>query len=283
MSMRARIFITKARTILRKQYLRAIGHPSWIRAHAHNFYLVNEEREFIYGFIPKVASGSLTVWFLKVLGHEDISIGSHGYARSRYSLLNQPLRISMQMWERLFKFAFVRNPWSRLLSSYLGIFLLRRSPQPSYELIAKPIMVRIRRKIGGTHRSELYVTFAEFARWVCSNKNDYITNSHWRSQSWFIEPGIMDFIGKFENLSEDMEYIIQKFKLHSSVPHRHKTEYRSDGSHSARKFCDIPSIDLQEMEGLPTYRQFYSAELKEMVAERYQRDIELFGYHFEDD
>jgi hypothetical protein len=280
--MNVSILVTKARAMLRKQYLRAIGHPSWTCAHAHNSYLVNEENGFIYGFIPKVASGSLTVWFLKTLGHNDVSVGSHGYARSQYSLLKKPLRISMQMWERLFKFAFVRNPWSRLLSSYVSIFLHRRDPQPSYELIAKPVIARIRKQIGGLDRKGAYVTFSEFARWVCSNRNDYMTNPHWRSQSWFVEPESMDFIGRFEKLNEDMEYIVQRFELRCSLPHRHKTDYKENDSHDALRFFEIPSTRLQEMKRLPSYRHFYSSELKEMVAERYRRDIQLFGYRFED-
>jgi len=87
-------------------------------------YLIDRSRDLIYIPIPKVASTSLKIWFLHtspdLAAHPDPAgwkvnawLGNEG---GRYLLKDPaPLRDG-----RTFRFAFVRNPWSRLVSSYVN-------------------------------------------------------------------------------------------------------------------------------------------------------------------
>jgi hypothetical protein len=70
---------------------------------------------------------------------------------------------------------------------------------------------------------------------------------------------LVDFIGRFENLAQDISHVFDKLGLEASqleIPH----ENRSAHSH---------------------YSEMYTPETREIVRKRFRRDIEFFGYEFE--
>lgn len=79
---------------------------------------------------------------------------------------------------------------------------------------------------------------------------DYITNIH----------GVpsLDFIGKFENLQQDFDKICNKIGVpQKQLPHACKSNFKNK-----------PYVD------------FYNSTTKKIVAEKYAKDIEYFGYKF---
>jgi hypothetical protein len=171
----------------------------------------------------------------------------------------------LECWNAYFKFAFVRNPWDRLVSWYSMI-----RDAEKIRLHQTLIDRRKRSHLRQTRENKLwrYVldsssTFEEFIV-NCTDEIevdkgvfysftydqlDYITGSNGNL--------LVDFVGRFENLGSDLLKVYDKLGIElRSIPH----ENRSVRGH---------------------YSSFYTPETKMIVEERFKRDIEYFGYEFE--
>ena len=144
-------------------------------------------------------------------------------------------------FRKYFKFAFVRNPWDRLVSTY---FFLKNGGMNETD-----------RKWAEENIAP-YAGFEEFIEnWFTeSNTWEWV---HFRPQYYFIcdkQCNIrMDFIGRYENLVNDFKVVAARLGLQATLqpgnlsPHRHYTTY-------------------------------YSNKTYDIVSRIYQKDIKLFNY-----
>ncbi|CCQ10311.1 hypothetical protein PALB_11760 [Pseudoalteromonas luteoviolacea B = ATCC 29581] len=167
-----------------------------------------------------------------------------------------------------FKFSFVRNPWARLHSEFryrqaLGVanyqcdfktFLLTRFPTP---------------------QDDCYTTHRDLYRHVIPQSN------------FLYSPDgtcLVDFIGRFENLSEDFAIVAEKIGLSSMVlPHKNNTEQLGSKAILKRLLKPLQPRFLAPKKAAhgSDYRTAYDNETREWVAHFYAQDIERFNYQFE--
>ena len=140
-----------------------------------------------------------------------------------------------------FKFSFVRNPWDRSLSYYF--FRL----QKSYEMFGHgDSFLNWMKFLHNCRDNEHKNNFFQFYLSI-QNQYEFI----FRNDCLMI-----DYVGKFENLQQDFNTVCDKIEIpRQQLPHKNKTSHKH-------------------------YTEYYDDETREIVAQKYAKDIEYFGYKF---
>lgn len=101
-------------------------------------------------------------------------------------------------------------------------------------------------------------TFDNFVSY-CSELDLESWNSHFRHQCKLIDLNEIDFIGRLENFDRDIKEIFDKLDIPlPKVPNKNKSRERSH------------------------YSSYYTQKSKSLVGGMYRKDIQLFGYEFEE-
>lgn len=164
--------------------------------------MISDKDKFIFIHIPKCGGTSIERF---VLSHYGISNDwtrlyplealpmkvrsefSIGFGRQQHMSLSN---FSLEKQEEYFSFAFVRNPWDRIMSSYL-----------------------YSKRLGHKFTFKSFFDSIEF-------------ENHCKPQSYFLNKNI-DFIGRFETLQEDFNLVCGKLGLEpKQLPHENKTVHK---------------------------------------------------------
>ena len=218
--------------------------------------MVVRELKCVFVHIPKTGGSSIE----KVLNPEmdavstlsdvDLFVGWSDEFKiwMQHATMQQMNDLHRENFTTYFKFGFVRNPWARAVSDYL--WLLRDAGSS-----------RVSREISGAHTFYDYLMTRGFFRKIFKNYGniDY-RGDHIIPQVDFLfdENGnlLVDFIGKCENFQQDFDTICDKIGIpQQKLPHKNKTKHKH-------------------------YTEYYDDETREIVAEKYAKDIEYFGYEF---
>lgn len=187
----------------------------------------------IYVHIPKTAGTSILS-----------ALGQKGRGRNHF-----PWYIyhsaSPRKFNKYFKFAFVRNPWTRLYSAYR---YLRSGGNQVEDL-----------KI--SHQINEYANLEEF---IINGLGEgfFRNNPIFIPQSFFViglsGEVVVDFIGKYENLNEDFRVAAEKIGVKPALP---KTNVSKQVNNKNELFLISP-------------------ESKKIIYELYKQDIKYFQYDF---
>ncbi|MGX9418670.1 sulfotransferase family 2 domain-containing protein [Vibrio sp. WJH972] len=175
----------------------------------------------------------------------------HNLAGGHSNIEQYQVVFSKQEFDDYFKFTFVRNPWDRLFSAYN--FLKNEGMNDSD------------RDWALDNISE-YSCFNDFVKGWLTDSNIY-SSIHFIPQYKFLclpnsDEINVDFLGFFENIQGDFDVIADQLKLNHKPLLKHENKTKS----SSQK------VD---------YRDFYTDETRKIVAEVYKKDIEIFGYNFD--
>ena len=144
-----------------------------------------------------------------------------------------------------FKFAFVRNPYDRIISFYHYFSHVRNTLQ-----IPDPYQPGPR-----YHGPE------DFFRRILSDRL-WKDEVHFRPQHTFIDTEQMDFIGRFENFNNDINHIFATLNIpaYTEMPHDRKSDYNGP--------CDCPYPN----------RGFFNTETAHLMYDHFKKDFDLFDY-----
>jgi hypothetical protein len=174
-----------------------------------------------------------------------------------FNIIWKPPSVNEFAYINYYKFAFVRNPWTRIVSAFRE--LIRRYPFG---------MPHANEKAGLTY-DEIYdlmdghVDFENFINFVINIERDHtnVINGHWRPQVIVLSMHramTYDFIGRLENVDNDLNKAQKRLGLE---------ETKLSKEHETAEY---------------NYKLYYkNKKTIDMVGEYFKDDIETFGYEYE--
>lgn len=170
---------------------------------------------------------------------------------------HRPIQKSLKLpdFDDRFKFAFVRNPWARMVSLYhfkkqRAIFKLNHPNGP----------LRVQKEFLPYYLED---DFAGFIKFFLSMSDVCGRHGHcpsWQQKEWLVidDKISVDFVGKVENIQEDFQKVAEALGIYQPLPWVNKSVHES-------------------------YEEYYDTESKDLISRAYADDIELFGYRFAND
>ncbi|XP_033238272.1 carbohydrate sulfotransferase 11 isoform X1 [Drosophila pseudoobscura] len=253
--------------------LDVLGHDSWHTPNTWEF-LVNKKYHIIWCNVFKAASSSWMFNFNVLAGY------SPSYLRKTKKIL---LNLARERYPRVtldelreaqndsLTFIIARNPFERLLSAYRDkmVFAL---PYSFHDKLGRSIVRNYRKKPSLVARAPntKYPSFPEFVNWLLDQvKRGSFIDMHFVAATSFCTPCLIrfDMILKFESLTEDQLYLIEKTGLKRVIA----PVWRNMGK-GGRK-----THELQQQ----FYAQLTRHEMLELY-EYYKYDFELFDYDIQE-
>jgi len=200
--------------------------------------MISEEYSAIFVHVPKCAGTSvkslLSKKTFKGVSLNNAKDGSHDDKTGYYQAgtARRMKRAYEEQWKTYFKFAFSRNPWDRMVSCWKN-----RAAQKYSNF--KDFVYNHQEMIDSGNTSFHWHVMPQCLH-VCNDEGDII----------------VDYIGRFENLQEDINNILELLDLEpSEVPHKNKTSHKN-------------------------YREYYNKETIRRVEDLFWKDIEMFEYEY---
>ncbi len=223
---------------------------------------ISLKHKYVYFNVGKNANSTIKYYLQQIE-----VIGTHLKIDDVHDLLKSPHVSPYQLSEEQLidilndsdfkKIAFVRNPFSRLLSCYLNIVKFKKwvTRKLLYSLLNKPI--------------ESEITFEEFIDFICEQEAIDM-DEHWRIQYCDIVYPLIDFsfIGKVENLNYDLNFLIDFLFKDVQIKNRWKI-WQKEGLLNQSPIIQNSQKKLMD---------FYNENLATKVYEKYILDFETFGY-----
>lgn len=236
--------------------------------------MLSHHHKTIFVHVPKTGGQSVERVFLEDIGltwktraplllrhNPEPSLGPERLAHLTAEQYVSCKYVPQEMFDRYFKFAFVRDPWDRVVSMY------RYLP------------------IGGSFKS-----------FVCK----VLPKSLWATQHWFVRPQadflldqngaqLVDFVGRFASLEKDFFEVCRKVGLPERLPHvnaaaesRRQLPHRLAEAGKALRRGDLSHLRAAVEPTRPSKpgRDYYDREAAEAIGELYKIDVQTFGFRF---
>lgn len=207
--------------------------------------LIDFQLGVFYNRIPKAGNSTVVGNLYMLKNNKEITptIENIRYAKKSFLIPSQLKYNEVSCFSDLFKFTFVRNPYSRVLSAYLD-------------------------KVHNKNKKKFNsVTFLDFLLYL--EQEGLYSNQHWVPQKslLLIPMKEFDLIGKIENFNNDFELIINEI-------YRKNPSYclYNDNNMNKIKFAPHSTNACEKL------KQYYDEKTFDVVSRLYKDDFEAFGY-----
>ena len=220
---------------------------------------ISEKYNFIFIHNQRAAGTSITNYLNQHAPDTYPLLPQHAYAIDGINKLTE------KTWNHYYSFGFVRNPWDRLASWYSKIIEGSQTNHDNYFwkyvtdnssnfedfLYNCTDTISDDREVLSDDPDIVYKNKDGFVyqKSILKNQLDYFSDKEGKI--------VTSFIGRFENLHQDFNTVLKNLSLpQHELPLINKVKDRD-------------------------YRLFYNNETRELVAQRFKKDIEYFGYSFD--
>ena len=207
----------------------------------------------VYVEVPKVACSSIRTALARLLNVDLDAVGGNPH-EATFPEPPDPV-VGPTAYPGMFSFAFVRNPWDRLVSCYRDK-ILGQAPDFTHFHPARRVAFCLA-------RFDIFEAGMPFDRFVeaVSDIPDADADGHFRSQYTFVSNGsgdiVLEFVGRFESLQTDFLSVCERLGI---AP------------------LHLPRVQVTKPRA--PYAEYYTPRLRDLVADRFRSDLELFGYQF---
>lgn len=205
---------------------------------SYNSARINHKHKLIFIHIPKTAGNSITkeLKLIKNLNKKTPKISKHAKAFEVKYLIGE------KIWNDYFSFAFVRNPWDLMVSSY-------------HWWLQKAQTIKYHKK-----KADKISNFSSFKDFLYSDFGKYMINERYGDMfDWicdFNDNIIVDYVGKLETINEDWKNICKLTNIN----------YR-----------ELPHINSSNRDD---YRNYYDDDTIELIRKRFHKTINQYNYEF---
>lgn len=211
-------------------------------------YNISMSRKVLYVETPKVACTQIKRMLQRLEAGSSGGVPQNVHDRNEsplFSPKHSEDTFFSALYGEYFRFSFVRNPITRVLSCYLDKFVSNK-------------WEKARRLPGFGFEPDYDLSFLEFLNFI-SNQNPIDMDVHWMPQTTILSLGSVkyDFIGRFENFSADFQRICR----YLGVEEFHDNEGREHRTNASDVTC-----------------KFYGDRELEIVRRLYREDFELLMY-----
>jgi hypothetical protein len=212
----------------------------------------SQQKKFLFIHIQKTAGTTIRK---VLLAATDDAKWLDGHYATHLSASWARMRLGIDHFSDLKTFAFVRNPFDRLVSWWADIKNSEKDlpGEDALPLAHEPNVLRLD-VLKNCTSFEDFILYApsrcshEIAPWFSRNQLDWLSD---RGNNILVKR-----IGRFENFQEEFLAILRWLNIENSeLPYENKVEHKH-------------------------YRDHYSSRMQKEVTQRFQRDLIYFGYQF---
>jgi len=203
--------------------------------------MISYEHKCIFVHIPKTGGTSVE----KVFPNGVLRLLNK--RRDQHPTLSWYKQNEPGIYETYFKFSVCRNPYDKMVSEY---YWHTNDPLNQFKGLFKGLSFR-------DFLDSFFRVDSNFFDFFYKGWFDKHFETHRIPQIKFLDPlSELDFAIRFENLQEDFNIVCDKIGIpRQRLPHKNKTKHKP-------------------------YAEYYDEETKQIIAEKYAKDIEYFGYEF---